>query len=101
MFFLVFYLDNTRFRKNSYCISVNIAKIPDDEIDRISLDETSDIGEDTSTPVNLSYDVPHRFSGRLGKVVFSLGEAAVSFEDLLNILREQHKGIPEGGGRRG
>ena len=59
---------------------------------RVSLDETFDIGEDTGTPVNLTYDVPHRFSGRLGKVVISLGEAKMRFEDLLNILREQRTG---------
>jgi len=58
---------------------------------RISLDETFDIGEDTGTPINLTYDVPHRFTGRLGKVVFHLEEAAVSFDDLLKILREQKK----------
>jgi len=58
---------------------------------RVSLDETFDIGEDTGTPVNLSYDVPHRFSGQLGQVVFRLGEAAMSFEDLLEILRKRHQ----------
>ena len=39
---------------------------------RFSTEETLDIGEDTGTPVDLSYDVPARFTGELGKVVFDL-----------------------------
>ena len=39
---------------------------------RFSTEETLDIGEDTGTPVDLSYDVPARFTGGLGKVVFDL-----------------------------
>lgn len=30
------------------------------------------MGEDTGTPVNLSYDVPCRFPGTLGKVTIDL-----------------------------
>jgi arylsulfatase len=36
---------------------------------RISLDEGLDVGEDTGTPVNLSYDVPFEFSGEIEQVV--------------------------------
>jgi arylsulfatase len=39
---------------------------------RFSTEETLDIGEDTGTPVDLSYDVPAAFTGKLGKVVFEL-----------------------------
>ena len=39
---------------------------------RFSTEETLDIGEDTGTPVDLSYDTPARFTGKLGKVVFDL-----------------------------
>jgi arylsulfatase len=31
-----------------------------------------DVGEDTGTPVNLSYDVPFKFTGRIHKVTFDL-----------------------------
>lgn len=39
---------------------------------RISQEEGLDVGEDTGTPVNLSYDVPFRFTGTLGKVTIDL-----------------------------
>ncbi|MEQ1892613.1 MAG: arylsulfatase [Planctomycetota bacterium] len=39
---------------------------------RFSTEETLDVGEDTGTPVDLSYDVPARFTGGLGKVVIDL-----------------------------
>lgn len=39
---------------------------------RFSTEETLDIGEDTGTPVDLSYDIPARFSGGLEKVIFEL-----------------------------
>ena len=39
---------------------------------RFSTEETLDIGEDTGTPVDLSYDVPAVFTGELGKVVIDL-----------------------------
>jgi arylsulfatase len=34
--------------------------------------ETLDIGEDTGTPVNLSYDVPFTFTGTIDKVTIDL-----------------------------
>ena len=43
---------------------------------RISIDEGFDVGEDSGTPVNLTYDVPFRFTGRLDKVTIDLGEIA-------------------------
>jgi hypothetical protein len=39
---------------------------------RISQEEGLDVGEDTGTPVNPSYDVPFRFTGTLGKVTIDL-----------------------------
>jgi arylsulfatase len=39
---------------------------------RFSTEETLDIGEDTGTPVDLSYDMPARFTGELGKIVIDL-----------------------------
>ncbi|HET6363701.1 MAG TPA: hypothetical protein VFG02_01495 [Nitrospirota bacterium] len=45
---------------------------------RFSLDETFDVGEDTGTPVNLSYDVPFKFTGTIEKVVVNLGESKLS-----------------------
>jgi arylsulfatase len=39
---------------------------------RISLDEGLDVGEDTGTPVNLSYDVPFKFTGTIHKVTIDL-----------------------------
>ena len=39
---------------------------------RFSTEETLDFGEDTGTPVDMSYDVPFRFTGKLGKIVIDL-----------------------------
>ncbi|MCX7098977.1 MAG: arylsulfatase [Methylococcales bacterium] len=39
---------------------------------RFSTEETLDFGEDTGTPVDMSYDVPSRFTGNLGKIVINL-----------------------------
>ena len=39
---------------------------------RIALDETLDVGEDCGTPVNLSYDVPFKFTGKIEKVTIEL-----------------------------
>ncbi|MCY3001197.1 MAG: arylsulfatase [Planctomycetota bacterium] len=39
---------------------------------RFSTEETLDFGEDTGTPVDLSYDVPFACTGKLGKIVINL-----------------------------
>jgi arylsulfatase A-like enzyme len=39
---------------------------------RVTLDESLDVGEDTGTPVNLSYDVPFKFPGRIAQVTIDL-----------------------------
>jgi arylsulfatase len=50
---------------------------------RYSLDEGLDVGEDTGTPVNLTYDVPYKFTGKIDKVVIDLKpmEAATAQEN--------------------
>ncbi len=44
-------------------------------------DETFDIGEDTGTPVDLSYDVPFKFTGRIEKLVINLGQTKLGAAD--------------------
>src|SRR5262249_16322084 len=39
---------------------------------RYALDEGLDVGEDTGTPVNLTYDVPFKFTGKIYKVTVDL-----------------------------
>ncbi len=48
---------------------------------RFSLDETFDVGEDTGTPVCRDYDVPFKFTGKIDRVVVSLGEAGLGAAD--------------------
>ncbi len=48
---------------------------------RYALDEGLDVGEDTGTPVNLSYDVPFKFTGKIGKVVIELGKSGLTADD--------------------
>ena len=43
---------------------------------RISLDEGLDVGQDSGTPVNLTYDVPFRLTGHVDRVTIDLGEVA-------------------------
>jgi arylsulfatase len=43
---------------------------------RISIDEGFDVGEDSGTPVNHSYDVPFRFTGRIEKLTIDLAPVA-------------------------
>jgi Concanavalin A-like lectin/glucanases superfamily len=56
---------------------------------RYSLDEGLDVGEDTGTPVDLSYDVPFKFTGKIDKVVIDLKpvEPATAAES----TRKQHE----------
>jgi len=47
-------------------------------------DETFDIGQDTRTPLALieyRYDVPFKFTGRINKVTFNLGEEKLTAEE--------------------
>jgi arylsulfatase len=58
---------------------------------RLSLDETFDVGEDTGTPVSLSYDVPFRFTGKLEKVVVRPGESRLSAGDRKKVQAKEAK----------
>jgi hypothetical protein len=43
--------------------------------------ETFDIGLNTRTPVDFTYDVPFRFTGNIDKLTFNLGPNQISAED--------------------
>ena len=58
---------------------------------RFSADETSDVGEDTGTPVNLDYDVPFRFTGKIEKVVVNLAETKLGAVDQEKLLEMEQK----------
>lgn len=47
----------------------------------VSFDEGLDIGEDTGTPVNLDYDVPFKFTGKIARVTVDLGVSPTLFYD--------------------
>jgi hypothetical protein len=45
------------------------------------IDETFDIGLDTRTGVDFSYDLPFRFTGTIDKLTYNLGPSQLSAED--------------------
>ncbi len=47
----------------------------------MSIDETFDIGADTRTPVDDSYELPFRFTGTIDKLTFNLGPSQLSADD--------------------
>ncbi len=47
----------------------------------MAVDETFDIGVDTRTPVDFSYDLPFRFNGTIDKLTYNLGPSQLSAED--------------------
>jgi hypothetical protein len=47
----------------------------------MSIDETFDVGLDTRTPVDFTYDVPFRFTGTIDKLNYRLGPEQLSAED--------------------
>jgi len=58
-------------------ISVNGSKVADGKIPRtipatISIDEGLDIGEDVGSPVDFTYKLPFKFTGKIDKVTFVL-----------------------------
>ena len=55
------------------------------------MDETFDVGEDTGTPVNLSYDVPFKFTGTIEKVVINLGQTKLGAADRQQLLAAEAK----------
>jgi arylsulfatase len=44
-------------------------------------DETFDVGVDIRTPVDSSYDIPFRFTGKIDKLTFKLGPSQLTEED--------------------
>jgi arylsulfatase A-like enzyme len=47
----------------------------------MAIDETFDIGMDTRTQVDFSYDLPFRFNGKIDKLTYNLGPSQLSAED--------------------
>ena len=47
----------------------------------MSDDESFDVGLDTRTPVDFTYDCPFRFTGSIDKLTFNLGKSQLSAED--------------------
>jgi hypothetical protein len=47
----------------------------------MAIDETFDIGVDTRTAVDFSYDLPFRFNGTIDKLTYNLGHEQMSPED--------------------
>ncbi len=47
----------------------------------MSIDETFDIGVDTRTAVDFTYDVPFRFTGTIGKLSYRLGPEQMTAEE--------------------
>jgi arylsulfatase len=47
----------------------------------MSIDETFDIGIDTRTPVDDSYTLPFRFTGKINKLTFHLGPTQMTAEE--------------------
>ena len=43
----------------------------------MSIDETFDVGIDTRTPVDDSYKLPFRFTGKIDKLTFNLGREQI------------------------
>jgi len=48
-------------------------------------DETFDVGVDTRTPVDSSYQIPFRFDGRISKLTFKLGPTQLAAEDKIKV----------------
>ena len=46
-----------------------------------AIDETFDIGVDTRSPVDFSYDLPFRFNGKIDKLTYNLGPSQMTAED--------------------
>jgi hypothetical protein len=55
----------------------------------MSLDESFDIGLDTRTPVDSSYKLPFRFTGKIDKLTYKVGPEQLSDND--HKTMEEHK----------
>ena len=47
----------------------------------MSIDETFDVGNDTRSPVDFSYNVPFRFTGTIDSLNFKLGPEQMTAEE--------------------
>jgi arylsulfatase len=47
----------------------------------VPFDETFDVGLDTRTPVDFTYEVPFRFTGNIDKLTYNIGPSQLSAED--------------------
>jgi arylsulfatase len=47
----------------------------------MTIDETFDIGVDTRSAVDFSYDLPFRFNGTIDKLTYKLGPEQLAAED--------------------
>ena len=70
---------------------IGVLTVDGKEVDRKSMehtipfllpaDESFDVGLDTRTPVDFTYDCPFRFTGSIDKLTFNLGPSQLSAED--------------------
>src|SRR6185369_8661167 len=51
----------------------------------MSIDETFDIGLDTRTPVDFTYDLPFPFTGSIDKLTYNHGPSQLSAEDHMKV----------------
>ena len=47
----------------------------------MAIDETFDIGLDTRTPVDFTYDVPFRFTGTIDKLTYKIGPSQMTADE--------------------
>jgi hypothetical protein len=82
-----FKYDGPGFGKGGGVLSVDGKQVASQSIPHtipflMTLDETFDIGVDTRTPVDDNdYQVPFRFTGKIGKVTYKLGPEQLTEED--------------------
>jgi len=74
---MVFSYDGSIGKGGTATISVDEKEVAKGRVERtipirVALDETLDVGEDAGTPVNLSYDVPFKFTGKIENVTIEL-----------------------------
>ena len=55
-------------------------------------DETFDVGVDTRTPVDSSYDIPFRFNGKIDRLTFKLGPTQLAEADRKSRCRKPSPG---------
>ena len=53
----------------------------------MTIDETFDVGVDTRTPVDDSYQLPFRFTGKIDKLTYNLGPEQMTAEEKEEVQR--------------